>query len=276
MNDSNNQETNNPMDSGFDIGTSVEIYPEEMVALASELCGNIMKTLARWYVGVDYEAPIKNPEKTLFKRMVERQMQKAALHRARSAAGKMGGDKKQANRLANNLANDKQNSSNEPSKTVAKSGQNVLLKTKKLKTKILEILKRDISSGFSDSEPVEVAREDVFDAFWKLYPSSCPRKTDRKKCREKFLRLLTNATNTSAFVEELFAGLERWCDSEMWSANNGSYIKAPLVWLNNECWNDEPKPRQELEELAIRSEPTEEEMARMQKVKNIVEVGICK
>lgn len=31
--------------------------------------------------------------------------------------------------------------------------------------------------------------EDMFNVFWKEYPSNCPRKVDKKKCRDKFARI---------------------------------------------------------------------------------------
>lgn len=83
--------------------------------------------------------------------------------------------------------------------------------------------------------------KEMFDEFWKEYPSSCPRKVDKKKCGDKYLRLLRDAGEKYAeFHAKTIAGLRLWKQSEMWQSNGGAYIKAPLVWLNNENWNDNP------------------------------------
>lgn len=81
-----------------------------------------------------------------------------------------------------------------------------------------------------------------FEEFWKSYPSSCPRKVDKKKCALKYARLLRDAGTSRAeeMHKSILAGLEVWKQSEMWKSNGGQYIKAPLVWLNGACWNDTP------------------------------------
>lgn len=80
----------------------------------------------------------------------------------------------------------------------------------------------------------------MFDGFWKAYPSSCPRKVDKKKCRDKFERILKAADDAVGKFNGIMAGLETWKKSEMWNSNGGAYIRMPLVWLNNESWNDKP------------------------------------
>ena len=85
------------------------------------------------------------------------------------------------------------------------------------------------------------AWNDSFDRFWSAYPSRCPRKVDKKKCHDKWLKLMRDAKDKSGdLVLAIFKGLALWDKSEMWTSNNGQYIKAPLVWLNGACWNDEP------------------------------------
>ena len=45
-----------------------------------------------------------------------------------------------------------------------------------------------------------------------------------------------------AFHAAILAGIERWCRSQDWVEDEGKFIKAPLVWLNQENWNDDPAP----------------------------------
>lgn len=81
----------------------------------------------------------------------------------------------------------------------------------------------------------------MFDEFWKEYPSICPRKVDKKKCLAKYQILLKNAGEKySELHAKIIAGVRLWKQSEMWQSNGGQYIKAPLVFLNGENWNDNP------------------------------------
>lgn len=81
----------------------------------------------------------------------------------------------------------------------------------------------------------------MFDEFWNEYPSTCPRKVDKKKCLSKYQILLKNAGEKySELHAKIIAGVRLWKQSEMWNNNGGQYIKAPLVFLNGENWNDNP------------------------------------
>ena len=46
----------------------------------------------------------------------------------------------------------------------------------------------------------------------------------------------------AALHAAILAGLERWRMSQDWVEDEGMYIKMPLVWLNQENWNDSPAP----------------------------------
>lgn len=87
----------------------------------------------------------------------------------------------------------------------------------------------------SDSDP-----EILFDRFWKSYPSSCPRKVDKKKCHDKFMRLIESVDDPASWFSAIEEAIGRWKQSEMWTKNGGQFIMAPLRWLNGECWNDTP------------------------------------
>lgn len=80
-----------------------------------------------------------------------------------------------------------------------------------------------------------------FEEFWKSYPDSCPRKTDKRKCLDEYLRLRTLAPDADAFQKLIMEGLARWKDSELWRKDGGSFIRSPYRWLRSESWNDRPK-----------------------------------
>ena len=77
-----------------------------------------------------------------------------------------------------------------------------------------------------------------FEAFWKSYPG--PRKVDKKKCREKFERILSDSKSPDEELSSIMSGLEAWKRCSTWNKDGGAYIRAPIVWLNNENWKDIP------------------------------------
>ena len=82
----------------------------------------------------------------------------------------------------------------------------------------------------------------LFLEFWAKYPKECPRKVGKKKCRAKYALLMRNAKDSTALHAAILAGIERWRRSQDWVEDEGRFIKAPLVWLNQENWNDDPAP----------------------------------
>ena len=84
--------------------------------------------------------------------------------------------------------------------------------------------------------------EKAFEEFWKEYPSSCPRKVDKTKCRSKYLKLRSKAADPAAFDATCREALSRWKGSDLWTKDGGRYIRAPLVWLNSRSWEDAPLP----------------------------------
>jgi hypothetical protein len=81
----------------------------------------------------------------------------------------------------------------------------------------------------------------MFAKFWEAYPSKCPRKVDKKKCLDKFVRILKDSKDANSTFNTVMSGLKVWRESELWNADGGKFIKAPLVWLNGACWIDSPK-----------------------------------
>ena len=66
-------------------------------------------------------------------------------------------------------------------------------------------------------------------AFWSRYPN----KVSKKKARECFARARKRVS-----FEALMAGLERYLTEDRRALDG--YIKDPTVWLNGDCWDDEP------------------------------------
>lgn len=88
---------------------------------------------------------------------------------------------------------------------------------------------------------IKVNTDEKFETFWSAYPKECPRKTDKKKCREKFDRYLQKAGDAETLFGEIMNGLAEWKQSSLWRDNGGQYIMAPIRWLNNENWKESPK-----------------------------------
>ena len=267
------------LESGFDSGTTVEIYPEEMIALASELCGNVVKILARWYIGQGVQVPESVLDKTLFERMKQRQIKRARLHGIRSKAGEKGGRKRsenaaslqatgQAKRQANSQANrqasmdfasdlldkatenrDPRNGGNklkiaENTRNQANRQANDQANDQGINIKTKNIYSNKIYNAGSpdfEDENSSIEIQAKFEEFWNAYPSACPRKTDKKECCKKFKIIFKKAKDQDALFKAIMDGLEKWKLSELWADGDGKYIRAPLVWLNGECWNDSPK-----------------------------------
>jgi len=86
-----------------------------------------------------------------------------------------------------------------------------------------------------------------FDEFWKLYG----KKSDKKKCYEKFKRLADKE------LEKIKLNLPNYIKS----TPDIRFRKNPLTWLNGECWEDEINSNQQgsiqLEVLAVTKEGEE-------------------
>ena len=89
--------------------------------------------------------------------------------------------------------------------------------------------------------PVNAA-DALFDEFWSAYPSECPRKVRKAMCRAKYAKLVAGAEDPAALHAAILAGLARWRKCQDWVDNDGKFIMAPLVWLNQENWKDSPAP----------------------------------
>ena len=109
------------------------------------------------------------------------------------------------------------------------------------KIKQNKIKEKDISGG---KPPPSLSAKEVkerFEKFWTIYPSSCPRKYDKRKCLAKWELIFRSAKDADALFAAVMDGLAKWKRSAMWNESDGRYIKAPLVWLNGSCWEDAPR-----------------------------------
>ena len=82
----------------------------------------------------------------------------------------------------------------------------------------------------------DILIDERFEKFWQEYPTY--RRTDKKKCREKFMRIIKKSKDSDIY-QKIMEGLNHWKQSEMWNSDGGKFVCAPMVWLNNERWNDE-------------------------------------
>lgn len=97
-------------------------------------------------------------------------------------------------------------------------------------------------SGRLKQESIDI--DFAFEGFWKSYPG--PRKVDKKKCRAKFERILLDAKSAKDELAAIMDGLSKWKKCSTWNKDGGAFIRAPIVWLNNENWKDIPDGCQEV------------------------------
>lgn len=80
-------------------------------------------------------------------------------------------------------------------------------------------------------EIMESTFESGFDKFWKAYPTS-PRKGAKLMCREKWVNRLYESN-----ADQIIKHVEWMKTTEGWQKQNGSFIPAPLVYLNQQRWD---------------------------------------
>ena len=72
-------------------------------------------------------------------------------------------------------------------------------------------------------------KEMWFESFWEIYPKH----QDKKKAKQKFLKLCTDKNK----YQEIMQGLRNVLP--VWAKKDNKYIPMPTTWLNGERWNDE-------------------------------------
>jgi hypothetical protein len=75
-----------------------------------------------------------------------------------------------------------------------------------------------------------------FDKFWQTWPSS-PRKGAKSECQKKWAKL-----GCDAEFEQIIKHIEWLKTTDQWLRGNGSFIPAPLVYLNQKRWDGAEVP----------------------------------
>lgn len=89
--------------------------------------------------------------------------------------------------------------------------------------------KNNISCNENSVITVLDQKEMWFESFWEIYPKH----QDKKKAKQKFLKLCTNEKEYKAIMDGLRNVLP------VWAKKDTKYIPMPTTWLNGERWNDE-------------------------------------
>lgn len=89
--------------------------------------------------------------------------------------------------------------------------------------------KNNISCNKNSEIEVLDQKEMWFESFWEIYPKH----QDKKKAKQKFLKLCTNEKEYKAIMDGLRNVLP------VWAKKDTKYIPMPTTWLNGERWNDE-------------------------------------
>ena len=89
--------------------------------------------------------------------------------------------------------------------------------------------KNNISCNENSEIEVLDQKEMWFESFWEIYPKH----QDKKKAKQKFLKLCTNEKE----YKEIMDGLRNVLP--VWAKKDTKYIPMPTTWLNGERWNDE-------------------------------------
>ena len=113
------------------------------------------------------------------------------------------------------------------------------LNTNLLNTNILNTNNINSNPLISPQEKIDL----LFEEFWKAYPNR--RKYDKKGCRRKYGKIV----DIEKVHADIMAALEIHKRSKDWTKNNGEYIPAPSVYLNQERWKH-TDTRSEVEMLA--------------------------
>ena len=91
---------------------------------------------------------------------------------------------------------------------------------------------KDINTiSCNENSEIEVLdqKEMWFESFWEIYPKH----QDKKKAKQKFLKLCTTEKEYKAIMDGLRNVLP------VWAKKDTKYIPMPTTWLNGERWNDE-------------------------------------
>jgi hypothetical protein len=95
---------------------------------------------------------------------------------------------------------------------------------------------------FEKPEKTKAEFSDGFNRFWDVWPT-----TDRKEAKGKCFDHWKKAKAESQ-ADEIIAHVERLKLSQAWTKNNGEFIPAPLVYLNQRRWEGAETAQQSADE----------------------------
>ena len=78
--------------------------------------------------------------------------------------------------------------------------------------------------------------ESKFEKFWQAWPSS-PRKGAKSECKKKWDKL-----GCDGEIDQIIKHIEWLKTTDQWIRGNGSFIPAPLVYLNQKRWDGAEVP----------------------------------
>ena len=84
---------------------------------------------------------------------------------------------------------------------------------------------------YKHQEPPRDDRGELFEAFWKAYPS----KVGKDAAQKAFNKRKPDKT----LLAEMLAAIEVQKSSDKWTKDSGRYIPHPSTWLNQGRWKDE-------------------------------------
>jgi hypothetical protein len=73
--------------------------------------------------------------------------------------------------------------------------------------------------------------ESGFDRFWKAWPKN-PRKGGKSECQKKWAKF-----GCEAQVDQILKHIEWMKTTDQWRKNDGAFVPAPLVYINQQRWD---------------------------------------
>jgi Helix-turn-helix domain len=79
---------------------------------------------------------------------------------------------------------------------------------------------------------------EVFETFWRVYPSRKPHENPKKPARLKFEAAVKRGIDPGVIIR----GAENFAVYAAAHIDSPKFIKTAEVWLNKECWNEHQRP----------------------------------
>ena len=96
-------------------------------------------------------------------------------------------------------------------------------------------------------------RKTMFEEFWKAWPKS-QRKGGKATCQAKWVKLKLDLQ-----ADQIIKHVEWMKTTEQWKKDNGAFIPAPLVYLNQQRWDGAEIP--EIKKPATMAEQYQQRIA---------------